>query len=64
MKLIEYIFLWGEKNQNKSTVINFRIMVTYGRWVLTGGGQKGNFRGDGDVPYLDRDTCHMAVYIS
>ena len=38
-------------------------MVTYGRWVLTGGGQKGNFLGDGDVPYLDRDTCHMAVYI-
>lgn len=38
-------------------------MVTYGRWILTGRGQDGNFWGDRDVPYLDRDTCHMAVYI-
>ena len=38
-------------------------MVTYGRRVLTGRGQEGNFQGDGDVPCLDRDTCHMGVYI-
>ena len=44
-------------------MINFRIMVTYGRRVLTGRGQEGNFQGDGDVPCLDRDTCHMGVYI-